>query len=85
MKYEVQVWVTVSADDKSSAYKIIKRQIERRDYDRKSELLYIDADVLKSEPECADCGVVLADVTLDDGTLCESCGKVAAGTDEAVR
>lgn len=78
MKYEVQVFVTVSADDAHQAYGIIKRQIERRDYTRKSEVEYIDAEVLSFMPQCADCGLTLSDTTLNDGTLCESCGKRAA-------
>lgn len=87
MKYEMQVWVSVSADSVHDAHRIIKAQVEKRDGSyRKSEVTYIDSEDLKAEPECGDCGAVLVDVTLPDGTLCEPCGKRAAGTEaEAVR
>ena len=80
MRYEMQVWVTVSAESEYRAGKLIKAQLEQRGSGfRKSEVAYIDSEALKAEPECGACGVLLAD-GVSDYTSCPSCAahEVAA-------
>lgn len=82
MKYEMQVYVTVYADSVYAANRIVKAQVEKCGFGcQKSALTYIDSMDVKAEPECGDCGAVLADATLPDYALCESCRKAAADVD----
>ena len=81
MKYEMQVWVTVSAESEYKAGKEIRRQLEcRPSYGVKSQVDYIDSEALKAEPECGSCGFPLL-VGETDYNDCPSCALANARAD----
>ena len=81
MKYEMQVWVTVSAATEHAAGKLIKAQLEQRNGSfQRSEVTYIDSEALKAETECGQCGIPTLFVE-NDYDSCPSCAAAEARAD----
>lgn len=75
MKYEMQVWVSVSAANEHDAARIIELKIKQRAGWHGNDVTYIDAEALKAEPECMDCDALLPEGS-DDYSLCPACAAI---------